>query len=130
MLMQMLRRLLFAWPRPQSTPAATEALRTQAVALHRDGKLSEAEAAYRAILGQHPGDAAALGLLGHCLTLQGRYAESVEVLRRAFASDPGSAETLFNLVVAAQMTHLCRYEVCFNEVGTHLYGFAQVCKRH
>lgn len=102
MLMQMLRRLLFAWPRPQSTPAATEALRTQAVALHRDGKLSEAEAAYRSILGQHPGDAAALGLLGHCLTLQGRYADAVAILRRAVASDPGSAETLFNLAVACK----------------------------
>ncbi len=102
MLMRMLRRLLSGRSRPQSPPATEEALRTQAVALHRDGQLSEAEAAYRSILAQNPGDAAVLGLLGHCLTLQGRYAGSVEVLRRAVAIDPDSAETLFNLAVACK----------------------------
>lgn len=100
MLIRLLRRLLpvLSLPRPSLQPRNDA--RARAVALHRDGRFTEAAAAYRLVLAHRPDDAAVLGLLGHCLTLQGQFDDAVEVLKRAAAADPASAETRFNLGLA------------------------------
>ncbi len=60
------------------------------------GDLPGAEAAYRSILAAQPEDPAALHLLGHVLTLQGKTAEAVSVLSRAVALMPDDADASFN----------------------------------
>jgi predicted O-linked N-acetylglucosamine transferase (SPINDLY family) len=100
MLIRLLRQLLAGVPRRDNAPAADAAQRARAVALHRSGQLAEAAAAYRSILAQNPHDAAMLGLLGHCLTLQGDHDAAVELLLQAAAIDAGAAAIRFNLAVA------------------------------
>jgi predicted O-linked N-acetylglucosamine transferase (SPINDLY family) len=101
MLIRLLRKLLTTVPSPaRPSPRPMEDQRSLAVSLHREGRLTEAEATYRLVLAHSPDDAAVLGLLGHCLTLQGRFDEAVEFLKRAAEIDPDSAETLFNLALA------------------------------
>lgn len=67
----------------------------QAVELHRNGKLAEAEQAYRAVLVAQPRQPDALSLLGVVLEAQGRAAEAVPLIRKAVALDPKAA--LFRL---------------------------------
>lgn len=67
----------------------------QAVELHRNGKLAEAEQAYRAVLVAQPRQADALSLLGVVLDAQGRADEAVPLIRKAVALDPKAA--LFRL---------------------------------
>jgi predicted TPR repeat methyltransferase len=62
-----------------------------ALAIHATGALTEAEAAYRAILADEPGHAEARHYLGVVLHQQGRTKEGVELIAAALATDGGSA---------------------------------------
>ena len=74
----------------------------RALALQQQGKFAEAERMYRSILCEEPEQPAALHLLGHVLTLQGKTGEAVTVLTRAEALMPGDADVGFNLARALQ----------------------------
>ncbi|HEY8612481.1 MAG TPA: tetratricopeptide repeat protein [Roseomonas sp.] len=67
------------------TPDATTA---RALALHRAGRLDEAEPIYRAVLEGQPGHLQALHLLGLLRAMAGDPAGAVPFLRRAIAADP------------------------------------------
>lgn len=60
----------------------------QALALHRAGKMEEAEAAYRRALAAEPGNADALHLLGVACHQSGRHAEAAQLIERAIAAHP------------------------------------------
>ncbi len=55
----------------------------RALELHQSGRLVEAEAAYRRVLDDHPGDAEALHLLGVAVLQQGRAGEAAELIGKA-----------------------------------------------
>jgi Flp pilus assembly protein TadD len=71
-----------------------------AIALHRQGRLDEAEAAYRRILAQNPHLAEAHNALGIALQQQGKPAEAAESFRRAVALKPDYAGAYGNLGAA------------------------------
>ena len=95
-------------PRPNAPDDAEIA---RAVALHREGKLAEAEAAYRAILDAAPDHDGTLHNLGVVLAQAGRPAEAVALFDQAIAARPdyvhahvnrgGALETLGRLEDAA-----------------------------
>ena len=68
-----------------------------AVRLHRQGDLSAAESAYRAILVGDPGNTDVLNLLGVLAGQRGQPEEGVALLRRAVAMTPSNPEYQFNL---------------------------------
>ena len=68
----------------------------QAAALHRSGRLAEAEALYRAALAADPRDANAQQLLGVALAQQGRPEEGLAEIDQALAQAPGHAEAILN----------------------------------
>jgi tetratricopeptide (TPR) repeat protein len=84
-------------PRQGPTPAQAFEM---AVSLHRQGRLAEAERAYRAILRVIPGHFASLNYLGICCSQQGRPQEAELILRQALAINPQAAEVHNNLGVA------------------------------
>src|SRR5262245_57774494 len=61
------------------------------------GRLHEAEAAYRIVLAQEPGHGDAQHLLGHVLRLQGRLEEAAAALRRRVELAPDAAEAWYSL---------------------------------
>ena len=63
----------------------------RALALHRSGRLAEAEAAYRRILEELPDDPQALNHLALLRHQRGDAAQALSLLRRALAADPRSA---------------------------------------
>lgn len=67
---------------------AEEAEVARAVALHRDGRLADAETAYRAILDADPDHSGALHNLGVVLAQAGRPAEALGLFDRAVAAQP------------------------------------------
>lgn len=82
--------------RPISPVEAFEA----AVALHRAGRLAEAEQFYRKILELEPGHFGAMHYLGLACTQQGRLDEAVTLLQKAVALDSKSFEARTNLGIA------------------------------
>src|SRR5579871_1417255 len=58
---------------------------SQAIALHRSGRIDEAEALYRSILDASPNHADSLNLLGVIAQQRGDYDRSVELIRSAIA---------------------------------------------
>jgi protein O-GlcNAc transferase len=77
-------------------------LTSEALGLHRQGRLAEAEAIYRRILDNSPEHADSLQLLG-ALSLQlGRTDEAIELFRRAIKVDPAYPEAHNNLAIALQ----------------------------
>lgn len=62
----------------------------QAVACHRQGRLAEAEAAYRQILAHHPEHADATHLLGVIEYQRGDAAAAAELVARAIAAQPAA----------------------------------------
>ena len=68
----------------------------QAAALHRSGRLAEAEVLYRAALAADPRDANAQQLLGVALAQQGRPEEGLAEIDRALALAPDHAEAILN----------------------------------
>jgi tetratricopeptide (TPR) repeat protein len=71
-----------------------------ALAMHRRGRLREAEQAYRDILRVDPGNAAALHYLGVVLTRTGRPDEAIAAIQAAIELKPGSAEAHNDLGIA------------------------------
>ena len=72
------------------------------VGLEREqqGDVTGAEQAYRSVLDRQPKHPAALHLLGHVLTAQGRTGEALTVLSRAAALSPDDPDVQFNLADA------------------------------
>jgi predicted O-linked N-acetylglucosamine transferase (SPINDLY family) len=83
-------------------------LTEQAISLHKQGRLAEAEMAYRAILAQHPNQFDALHWLGVLKAQQGRPHEALDLLSAAVKRQPDSADALTGL--AAVLTMLHRHE--------------------
>lgn len=70
------------------------------IALHQQGKLSEAQAIYRTILLSSPDRADVLHLLGISNYQLGKYQESVELIDRAIKIDPTQAAPYSNIGLA------------------------------
>jgi tetratricopeptide (TPR) repeat protein len=79
----------------------------QAINLHRQGHLSEAEQYYTAILSDDHGHVDALHLLGLARYQQGRAIEALQLIAAALQSGPDSPDVLSNygLVLAALKRH-------------------------
>lgn len=77
--------------------AETIALLQQAMSLHQQRRLAEAEQFYRQILAKAPGQCEALQLLGAARVQQGSFAEGAELIARALGINPRSAPALLNL---------------------------------
>ena len=73
-----------------------ESMLRDAVALHRAGRLGEAEPIYLALLRENPGDFDALHLLGVVRQQQGRHAEAVDLIGQALSLRPDDAAALSN----------------------------------
>lgn len=69
-------------------------------ALHRQGRLAEAERVYRAVLAARPDHAEALFLTGVLALQRGDAAAAEETLARAVALDPAPADPWYNLALA------------------------------
>lgn len=76
-----------------------EALKS-ALALHKAGRLAEAEELYRRILAAEPDHGQTAQLLAMAVHQSGRPAEAAALYRDALAKTPGSSETLANLGLA------------------------------
>lgn len=84
-------------PRPTAEP---DTLLQQAMRLHQNGQLMQAEAVYRQLLALRPGDASALHLLGLIAHQNGNQQSAVELMGKALAQNPNVAEWQFNLASA------------------------------
>src|ERR1700719_2370260 len=106
------RPLLPVWEDPMPQQAKTSALLAptiqQALTLHRQGRLAEAERLYRAAPAKQPQPFDGLHFLGVLRLQQGDAAEALELLRAATTARPGAAEVLPNL--GAALAALGRYE--------------------
>ena len=80
-----------------ATSSQVRELIRRAVALHRDGRLGDAEARYRQALASDPANPDALNLLGVLIAQRGRPAEAVALIREAIAARPGVADYHCNL---------------------------------
>lgn len=71
---------------------------------HRDGRLDEADAAYRQVLAVEPANAPALHLYALLLQARRRQPEAIDAVRRAIAAEPNNAAyrvTLAKMLLAA-----------------------------
>src|SRR6266568_2639043 len=84
--------------KPQRNPRspATAASIEQALALHREGRLGEAEKVYNAVLKANPDHFDALHLCGVLQHQQGRSLEALHLVGRALRAGSSSAEALSN----------------------------------
>jgi protein O-GlcNAc transferase len=80
-------------PSPQSSPTAAQAVQ-QAMALHRQGRLLEAEALYSAVLAQRPGHFEASYLLGMLKMQQGQPMQALPLIEAAVKTKPFAPEAL------------------------------------
>lgn len=82
----------FPWARsrPSMTPAQAQPLLQQGLAHHRAGRLDQAAALYRRVVGAMPRHFDATLLMGTLVLQQGRPREAVEWLTRAHQLDPRS----------------------------------------
>ncbi|MDP1610731.1 MAG: tetratricopeptide repeat protein [Sulfuritalea sp.] len=69
----------------------------QAVGLHRQGKLAEAEALYQAVLQQQPANFDAVHMLGVICIQKGNFQAAVEFISKAITLKPGHASAQSNL---------------------------------
>jgi protein O-GlcNAc transferase len=88
-----------------STAARVDELFRAAVAWHQAGRLSEAAAAYRAVLGSNPGHADALHLAGVVELQLGRAASAVELIARAIRINDQNS------------TYFCQHGDAFAQLG-------------
>jgi predicted O-linked N-acetylglucosamine transferase (SPINDLY family) len=63
----------------------------QAVTLHQQGRLNEAQAIYEALLADHPGHADVLHLLGVIAAQTGNHQRAADLIAKAIALNPGNA---------------------------------------
>jgi tetratricopeptide (TPR) repeat protein len=97
-----------------------------ALALHRDGRLADAEGGYRRILEDQPDHFDALHLLGVIFHQQGNHAEAVEQIDRALERQPGNAFALNNRGIA--LVALKRFDqalVSFESATAREPGYAE-----
>jgi tetratricopeptide (TPR) repeat protein len=80
---------------PDHAPPVMTSL-SDAVALHQQGRLPEAQAAYRALLAQDPDNPDALFLLGVVALQTDRPAEAVPMIQAAISRAPGRPQYHFN----------------------------------
>jgi tetratricopeptide (TPR) repeat protein len=93
----------------------TDAL-NQAVALHREGRLDEAEKIYRALLEERPRDADLHHLLGLIASAMGRHSDAVRRIGEAIAIAPKNADFHNNLGNALfALGQLAPAELSFHE---------------
>ena len=69
----------------------------EGIALHREGRLEEAERVYLAVLEQDERSASALHFLGVLRHQQGKSLQAVDLVRRAITLDPGYVDAMSNL---------------------------------
>lgn len=74
----------------------------QALELHQNGNLKDAESLYLAILQQHPGQPDVLNLLGVMANQTGQPEVAIDLIRQAVAQLPGEADFHGNLAAAYQ----------------------------
>jgi predicted O-linked N-acetylglucosamine transferase (SPINDLY family) len=84
--------------------AQNELTLDHAIALHRAGRLNEAQAIYQRILSANPDDAGALQLLGAIAHQTGRHGEAVALIQRSLAMAPSGKQALNNLGEALRAT--------------------------
>jgi len=82
---------------PAQTAPDADGQRAAAISLEQQGQLPEAEAAWRALLSTHPGNAEAYANLGLLEARQEHYAEAVPLYRKAMALDPAIPGLQLNL---------------------------------
>jgi protein O-GlcNAc transferase len=82
------------------TPSDAAKRTQEALALHRAGRLAEAEPLYLKVLAAHKDFHPALHLLGLLRLHQGRAAEALTYIERGLALHPGTAEALLDYGVA------------------------------
>ena len=105
---------------PQVEPEAPhEAVFRDALALHQQGRLPEAEQRYREVLSAQSGHAPALAFLGMLAYQAGRPAIAVDLLSRAVAIDPGQPGFHSNLALALNAAGRGRHalEACERAIG-------------
>ena len=68
----------------------------QAIALHQQGRLGDAERLYREVLQHVPGEPDALHFLGVLHGQQGRHEEALRLMDRAIAANPRNPSVLYN----------------------------------
>src|SRR5690606_29949517 len=83
--------------KPPTNRTSTQAAMQAASALHRTGRLAEAEAAYMALLKGSPANVDLLQVLGLVCAQQRRYSKAVDWLQRALALDDSQPLTHCNL---------------------------------
>jgi len=88
-----------AWSRPSRTNKISTAAQNfhAAAALHRHGRLREAEELYRTVLAENESDFDCLHNLGLLHAQEGRFADAVGLLRAGARQDPRSVEVHNNL---------------------------------
>jgi tetratricopeptide (TPR) repeat protein len=100
-------------------PHAGAALK-EAVALHQQGRLLEAERIYAAILAEKPGRSDVLNLLGLLRHQQGRNIEALQLIAAALNAAPRSADIRNNLgLVLGALGQHQEALACFDEVLAH-----------
>lgn len=87
---------------PQAPPQDILAAFEQAAALHREGRLEEAESGYARVLEMKPDHFDALHLSGVALLQRGQVAEAVLLIGKAIALDPDQSAAHSNLGLALQ----------------------------
>ena len=87
--------------KPARTPPLAETFET-ALALHRQGRLSEAGRLYETMMAKRPADFATLYNLGLVRIDEGRLDDGADLFRRAVAAQPGSADAHNALGTALQ----------------------------
>jgi tetratricopeptide (TPR) repeat protein len=88
--------------RQEETPIGAEERLHHAIALHRQGRLAEAEQCYEQILREHPGNADALHLLGVVALHTGRPERGVGLIETAIGIEPNFASAHSNRGAALQ----------------------------
>ncbi len=83
-------------------PMVLAAQLQQALALHQQGRLSEAEAAYQTVLRQQPGHFDALHFLGVIALQNGQTLRAIDLITQALAQDRSNAFAYSNLASAYQ----------------------------
>ena len=87
----------------------------QALALHQQGRLGEAEGAYRQIIALDPNHADAIHLLGVIAFQTGHPHDAVKIIRDAIALNPRNAAAFSNLGLALERVDRCEEAVaCYD----------------
>lgn len=108
------------------SPGPIPAMRDQAIRLHVEGALAEAERLYRQVLALQPRDCQALMMLGVLAAQSGRLPEAERLLRAALSIDAGQPLAHNNLGIV--LTEQQRYEEavdCFERATALAPAYAE-----